>query len=288
MINREIIYESLEIIESNLKSSMSVQDLSDRLGFSVYYFIRLFKGITGYSPKSYMLKRKLTEALLDLKHGDKRVTDAAFDYGFGSPETFSKAFQKYFGFNPGSMNADLKTDSANLMPRLSAEKLEFIRHIPDKEPELVDYGPLNLIGMPLYYNGDMPGDLSAPWNAFINNIDSIHRRIKPEKYYQVQYWFPNQDYGSIFFFLALEVTDYADIPIQFTAKTLPARKYLKFYHHGLSNKVGFTYDYIYNTYLPETDYKLPHLFNFEYYPPEHKGPYNEDSVSEIYIPVSTR
>ncbi len=63
MNNREIIYKSLEIIEENLKSDMSLQDLSNRLGYSQYYFIRLFKGVTGYSPKAYLNRRRITEAM---------------------------------------------------------------------------------------------------------------------------------------------------------------------------------------------------------------------------------
>ena len=287
MNNRQIIYESLELIEDNLRRDVSVNEISEKLGFSVYYFIRLFKGITGYSPKSYINKRKVTEAVKELNTDGKKVIDAAFDFGFGSPESFTRAFQKQIGFNPGLLKQGKKPSAESLVERLTAEELENRRNQPLKEPELVDFGPLHLIGMPLYYNEEMPDDLSAPWNALVNNRSSIQYRVIPEKYYQLQYWLPNQDYGSLFFFIALEVERFGDIPIQFTAKSIPQQKYLRFYHKGLSNKVGLTYQYIYNTYLPETEYKLPHLFNFEYYPPDHKGPYDESSVSEIYIPVST-
>lgn len=286
MTNRQIIYESLNIIESNLKTDMSVQQVSDKLGFSVYYFIRLFRGVTGYSPKSYILKRKITEAVIDLQNVNKKVIDSAFEFGFGSPEAFSRAFNKQLGFNPGQLKNGMKPEADNLLSAITPEKLEYARLLPSQEPELVDYGPLQLIGISLYYDQDMPGDLSAPWNTLVNNRASIKHRLTPERFYQVQYWLPNQGFETIFFFIATEVAKIEDIPMPFTAKTLPAQKYLKFYHKGFSNKVGFTYDYIYNTYLPDTDYKLPHLFNFEYYPPEHKGPYSEDSVSEIYIPVS--
>ena len=61
--------------------------------------------------------------------------------------------------------------------------------------------------------------------------------------------------------------------------------YIKFIHKGLSSKVGYTYQYIYTEWLPETDYKLSYLFNFEYYGEAHKGPFNEESETEIYIPV---
>ena len=286
MNNRELIYKSIDMIEDSLHSEMSIQELSEKLGFSVYYFIRLFKGITGDSPKSYMQKRKLTEAALELMNNDRKVIETAFDYGFGNHETFTRAFQKQFGILPNKIKTGEKPAAANMFRRLNRERLEHIRHQPVSKPELIESEPLCLVGMPLYYNEDMLEDLSAPWNMFINNVETITARVIPEKYYQVQYWFPNQDYGSINFFIAVEVQRLSNIPIQFTGKTLPAQKYLKFQHKGLASKVGLTYEYIYNTYLPETDYKLPHLFNFEYYPADHNDPYDENSMSEIFIPVS--
>lgn len=132
----------------------------------------------------------------------------------------------------------------------------------------------------------MPDDLSDPWQTLLDNRDVIAGKKYPERFYQVQFWMPKREYESLFFFLALEVENIENIPIQFTAKTLPEQQYLRFYHRGYANQVGLTYDYIYNNYLPDTNFKLPHHFNFEYYGKESLGPYNENSVSEIYIPVT--
>ncbi|MDA3901511.1 MAG: hypothetical protein PF637_13465 [Spirochaetes bacterium] len=52
-----------------------------------------------------------------------------------------------------------------------------------------------------------------------------------------------------------------------------------------ANLVGNTYKYIYETFLPETEYKLPYLYNFEQYGERSLGPDNEESISEIYIPI---
>jgi AraC family transcriptional regulator len=283
--NRELIYRSLALIEENLRSDMSVYDISRRLGFSLYYFSRLFKGITGVSPKSYILHRKITESVRDVMKTDARIIDIAYMYGFGTPESFTRAFQRIMGANPSDIRKERTADRGRLLCPITREKIEHRRHVVKKEPELVEMGPIYLVGLPFYYELGQADDLSSPWQKLIENIAAIPDRIIPEKYYQVQYWFADQDEGSIFFYIALEVHSFNDIPIQFTAKVLPRQTYLKFLHKGFSNKVGLTYQYIYEEYLPETDYKLPHLFNFEYYGPEHKGPYNEESVSEIYIPV---
>ena len=285
MSNRELIYRSLTFIEENLRSDMSVYDISRRLGFSLYYFSRLFKGITGVSPKSYMLHRKITESVQDVLDTDDRIIDIAYAYGFGTPESFTRAFQRIMGVNPSDVRKEGAADRSKLLCPITREKIEHRRHVVKREPELVELEPICLVGIPFYYESCEVDDLSGPWQKLIGNAASIPDRIRPEKYYQVQYWFADQDEGSIFFYIALEVNSYRDMPVQFTAKTLPKQTYLKFLHKGFSNKVGLTYQYIYEEYLPETDYKLPHLFNFEYYGPEHKGPYNEESVSEIYIPV---
>jgi AraC family transcriptional regulator len=285
MTNRELIYQSLTLIEENLRSDMSVCDISQRLGFSLYYFSRLFKGVTGISPKAYMLHRKITEAVRDVLDTDKRIIDIAFAYGFGTPESFSRAFRKIVGANPSDIRKVGTADRGRLLCPITKEKIEHRRHIVKKEPELVELGPIYLVGIPFYFEMGDHDDLSSPWQRLIDNTSAIPDRVIPEKYYQVQYWFAEQDAESIFFYIALQVHSFKDIPIQFTAKVLPGQTYLKFLHKGFSNKVGLTYRYIYEEYLPDTAYKLPHLFNFEHYGDQCKGPYNEDSISEIYIPV---
>lgn len=288
MNNREIVYRSLDIIEEQLRGGMTVQDLADRLGYSVYYFMHLFKGITGQSPGSYIGRRRITSAWEDLQRGPRKVIDLALEYGFGSPESFSRAFRNQLGANPSAVTSGREVDSGGLQSRLYGDRLERLRTVGDRTPELVEFGPLKLIGLSLFYGPEMPDDLSAPWKTLVDNRDAIKSRIRPERHYQVQYWLPNRSFETIFFLLALEAEDLSDIPIQFTAKSFARQHYLRFRHHGPANTVDRTYEYIYRSYLPETDYGLPHLYNFEYYPPDYRGPYDEESISEVYIPVSLR
>jgi AraC family transcriptional regulator len=285
MKNRETIYRSLDLIEENLRSDMTVYGISQRFSFSFYYFSRLFKGITGYSPKSYILKRKITESVKDILNSDKKIIEIAFDYGFSTPESFSRAFQKITGINPSDIRKSKMIDKERLLNPITKENIENSKNDINNDPELIDFGPLNLVGIPIFSELSDVEDLSTPWQILLNNIASIPGRVTPEKYFQVQYWFPEQDGESLFFFLATEVSGFKESGIQFTAKTIPEMKYLKFQHKGLSNKVGYTYQFIYEKWLPETDYKLPYLFNFEYYGDLFKGPYDEESISEIYIPV---
>lgn len=121
----------------------------------------------------------------------------------------------------------------------------------------------------------------------MDNLKYIPHIHQPHRYYQLQFWFPDQADDSIYFFVGIEVNSLDGLPIQLTGNVIPPRKYLRFKHKGRSNQVGLTYDYIYKDFLPHSDYELKEFYDFEYYGPEYLGPYNDNSISEIYIPVQS-
>ncbi|AKL94743.1 transcriptional regulator AraC family [Clostridium aceticum] len=288
MNNRELILSSIQIIENNLKSKLSVLDVSKELGFSFYYYCRLFKSITGYSPKSYILARKITESVAELIETDMRIIDLALEYGFGSSEAYTRAFYKILHKNPSEVRKEGTINRQLLLQPITENKFKEFEHALDKEPEVVFLDEIKLVGIPFYYDLSMGNDLTEHWSLLTQNLSVIPNVKEPLEFYQMQFWFPDQDNDSIYFYVAVAVEKLEFIPIQLTAKTIPAQTYLKFRHKGLANQVGHTYRYIYEEWLPATAYKLPGNFNFEYYGDQYLGPYNENSVSEIYIPTENK
>lgn len=278
MKNCDMVYRSLEIIENELRSEINVYSLSEKFGFSLYYFSRLFKGVTGYNLKSYILNRQITEAYSDIFKGDKKIIDIAFDYGFSTPESFTRACYKIIGINPSKLKFNREFNPISLLKPLTRISIEISKQIVKKEPDLVKLEEIQLVGIPFYYNLSHKNDLSEPWENLIKNLHLIQNKKSPEKYYQTQYWFPEQETNFLYFFIAVEINKIDELPVQFTSKIIPEQSYLRFKHKGVANSVGYTYDYIYNTYLPETEYKLPHLYNFEFCGDEYLGPYNAESV----------
>lgn len=284
MNNREIILASITSIENNLEDNISLTELSYECGFSYYYFSKLFKTVTGHSPKSYILARKISESVVDLLETDERILDIGLKYGFGSSETYTRAFKKIIQKNPNVIRKEGKADRRLILRPITSQTLNRYDHALDKEPELVTLKERKLIGMPLYYDLSLKNDLSDSWSLFMQNMPTIQHIKETEEYYQMQYWFPDQDTDCTFFFIAIEVDHIESVPIQFIAKTIPAGEYWRFRHKGRSNQVGYTYQYIYDEWLPNTDYKLSEHFNFEHYGGDFLGPYNDESISDIYIP----
>lgn len=284
MTNRELVYKSFNIIEDNLKE-VTASSLSKEFGFSNYYFSQIFKAVTGNSLKEYILKRRISDSCKEIVKKKRNILDIALEYGFSTHETYSRAFQKVIGINPSKLRQKGDISRCDLTLPLTKEIIEISRYNSKQNPEVVIRDKFYLAGIPFYYDVNQINDLSKPWNNLISNIDLLKNRIKPEKYYQMQYWLDNQEVEFFYFFIALEVEDDLDLPMPFTIKEIPKQKYLKFLHKGKAADVGRTYDYIYNSYLPETEYKLPYTYNFEFYGPQSTDPYDENSISEIYIPI---
>jgi AraC family transcriptional regulator len=286
MTNKEVILKSVHYIEGNLKSEIDVFKVSREVCYSLYHFIRLFQSITGFSPKNYIQQRRLTEAVHELRNTDKKIVDIAYDYQFGSHESFTRAFRKQFNVNPTEIRNGHALSSLPLVVAITPEYIyqsDKVRNVP---PELVEMPEKTLVAISFFISDDTEiNDLSKEWARFLNEAHTIKNKTVPECYYQVQYWSENQEIGGLFFFTGTEVTKAIDVNPLFVIKAIPKGRYLRFIHKGLANNVGYTYKYIYTQFLPDTEYKLNKPFNFEYYGEKSLGPYNENSESDIYIPI---
>ena len=286
MTNKDVILTSIQFIEDNLKTEIDVLKVSREVFYSLYHFMRLFQSITGFSPKNYIQQRRLTEAVIELKNTNKKIVDIAYDFQFGSPESFSRAFKKQFNLSPSAIRTGESLTSMQLVTPITADYIYQSDKVRNMLPEVIELPEKILVGLSFFVNDDTKiDDLSEEWTRLINEVKTIKHKTVPEKYYQVQYWSENQELGGLYFFTGTEVTKIEAINPLFVIKILPKGRCLRFIHKGLSNKVCYTYKYIYNQFLPDTNYRLTKAFNFEYYGSKYKGPYNEKSESEIFIPV---
>ena len=104
MINRDndaiTIHSILDWIEENLESTLSLEIVSRRSGYSKWHLQRMFKKVTGYSLGKYIRSRKLTVIAQKLKESNEPVQYLAERYGFESQQTLTRMFKKYFDVPP--------------------------------------------------------------------------------------------------------------------------------------------------------------------------------------------
>lgn len=135
-------------IQANLDSDLTLESLSQRVGLSAPHFQRVFKALVGESPKQYVLRLRLERAAFRLLVHDETVLEIALHGGFGSHETFTRAFHRRFGLTPNSYRAHTRTRlpgqgegtlgdeataeysiSATKVRRLRPAHLAFMRHV---------------------------------------------------------------------------------------------------------------------------------------------------------------
>lgn len=94
------IEEVLTFISMHIEQPIVVQDLAERANLSVFYFSRLFKQSTGFSPHEYILNHRVSNAKYLLRTTDFSVKKVAFCCGFSTASSFCTNFKKRVGVSP--------------------------------------------------------------------------------------------------------------------------------------------------------------------------------------------
>lgn len=94
-------------IEDNIREAPTLDEMSSYVGYSPYYCSTKFHEVVGLRFKTYLNKRKLCHAILDLKESEERIIEIAFRYGFSSHEAFTRAFVREFGICPSKYRREL-------------------------------------------------------------------------------------------------------------------------------------------------------------------------------------
>ena len=103
-----IIDRAKSIIEESSSRDITVSEIADRLNMSVHYLCHVFKAETGTTPIDYRNSVKLIRAKKLLVSTEKRVSEIAFECGFGSASYFSKMFYKNEGITPSEYRKQKK------------------------------------------------------------------------------------------------------------------------------------------------------------------------------------
>jgi len=87
---------------------------------------------------------------------------------------------------------------------------------------------------------------------------------------------------------AVEVDDYAELPEGLEKLELEGGLYAVFRHRGTAQNFAGTAKYIFEDWLPKSEYQLAHRPHFEIMGSDYKGPDDPESLEDIYIPISPK
>ena len=102
-LNREKVAQACRLIET-AEVIPSLKQLADAAGISAYHFHRIFKSVTGVTPKAYATahrQKRLSERL----RSSRTVTEAIFASGFNSSAPFYTNAKEALGMTPSEFRA---------------------------------------------------------------------------------------------------------------------------------------------------------------------------------------
>jgi AraC family transcriptional regulator len=95
------IDRAVELIESDFARQLTLSELANAAGMSMYHFARVFRALTGIPAHRYLTAVRLRNAARRLDEGES-VTSACYEVGFASLSHFVTAFRKRFGITPSA------------------------------------------------------------------------------------------------------------------------------------------------------------------------------------------
>ncbi|WP_326695951.1 AraC family transcriptional regulator [Streptomyces sp. NBC_01754] len=101
----------------HLGQDLTLDDMARTAMFSKFHFTRVFREVTGTSPRRFLSALRIQEAKYLLVNTEKSVADISSQVGYSSVGTFSSRFKSCVGVSPsrfrelGGNGTDLSTDA---------------------------------------------------------------------------------------------------------------------------------------------------------------------------------
>lgn len=100
MNSAALLQQAILFMEQHLLEDINYEDAARSIYMSSYNFHRTFSFMTGMTVGEYIRGRRLSLAGQELQQTDISVIDAAYKYGYDTPESFSKAFSRFHKVTP--------------------------------------------------------------------------------------------------------------------------------------------------------------------------------------------
>ena len=282
------LLNALNYIESNLNAELSVSDVAAEACLSPFHFARTFRARTGWTVMAYVQARRLSVAAERLAQSPPRLIELALDSGFESQATFTRAFKRKFQITPGRLARHRQPNwRSALTPPLDLN-LELGEPIM-LQPKFVDHPAFKAAGIKGRFDSATRHQIGDLWNRFNDLVDNIHNAVAETSYGIC--WPPESAEGAFDYFAAIEVTANVNLPDGIEAVVVPAQHYAVFTHEltspDVTENLWPTIQYIWERWLPESDYEYTGGPDFELYDDRFiiDDPAGPRGSFDIYIPV---
>ena len=251
------VQKGIEYIEANLDFDISLSQVAVEAGLSQWHFQRIFKALTNETLKTYIRSRRLANSLDKLLHSELKIIDIALTSGYQNQESFTRAFKASFQIPPSEYR---KLGDKSLFLRKLEFNTQYLRHINQNlslKPAIITCKPMILVGLKTqFYSVDSEKNnisetLPKLWADFQSRAHEIMHAIAGNFYGVVQQI--KNDTDRLEYYAAVEVTNHENIPAGMASIEIKATQYASFVHRGEAQHINNTVNYIYSSWLLNSD-----------------------------------
>lgn len=260
------ISEAVKYIDANLGENISIKELAQVSGFSMYHFHRVFKAITGESPYESLLRLRLEKAIFLLKYRPNlKIGEIGFECGFSSPENFTRQFHSRFKISPSTFRKNKNLHNSRIYQECNPN--DFYLRIENSRKQKTNHFKVAIESLPeipialtrAIFGADGTGLIEKylelmDW-AKVNHIKAIGALTR----FGMSIDNPEVTPASKFrydFALKIEGTYPASGNIGFGA--IPKADYATVHVSGTLEKVAQAWDFLYKNWLPDSGYEPMH------------------------------
>ncbi|RWB24424.1 MAG: AraC family transcriptional regulator [Mesorhizobium sp.] len=270
--------KALWFVESHLPEAVSLDDVAKSSGVSRFHVTRAFGAATGHSVMGYVRSRRLTEAARKLAAGAPDILSVALDAGYASHEAFTRAFRDQFGTTPELVRAQGSLNNLDLVEPILMDQSILTTLEP---PRFETSRPFLIAGLGERYSCETSAGIPMQWQRFGPYIGNIPGEIGDVAY---GVCINGDDAGNFDYIAGVEVSDFSDLPREFSRARVPAQKYAVFAHRDHISTIRRTVNTIWNKWLPASGHEVADAPEFERYGPDF-DPRSGNGGLEIWIPV---
>lgn len=170
-----VIWAVVAFVESRIESDIEYGDMEKSVGFSLPYLRSIFARLTGQSLARYVMSRRIARSAFDAAHSGDTLLEIAQRYGFGNPDTFTRAFKRVTRLTPkefrkikppvghiklcaGVYGVSVKSQSNEQYQRIT----ERVNKLVNNEQKHITDGSVVLYGVPKVHYGAFGGCTPYP------------------------------------------------------------------------------------------------------------------------------
>ncbi|MDA2037783.1 effector binding domain-containing protein [Bacillus cereus] len=280
------IHKVQDYIESNIDSSLSIEELADVAGFSKFHFHRIFKGIVDEPLSRYVNRLKLERATNLLTYrSDMTITDIAYHFGFTDSAVFSRTFKNYYGVSPSQYRNDNSKNCKDVRRTSQYNECKKVRG----NVEIVTVDDINVayirhIGTYRELTIAFPKMIEKLFHYAAKQNYHVFEDTKVLTIYHDHHEF-TEDY-QLRTSLCITIPDESAVETSdIGIMVIPSGKYAVGHFEIFQDEYKGAWDFIYGEWLPNSGYKPRDAYPFEMYKNDPRQHPENKHIVDIYVPI---